>query len=195
MNSLPHCLLVGMIMLVAAGCSRHVSVDTWQGTLEQFAQQHANNDLAFLRDYNSDAPRRTFNVIGTADPKKSTDVIGVLLGRRVVNDSAWYIFLVGQQRNGVVEDIRIAMISDDTSSRQWLISDEESSGLAAYQQYKQQLWKLRHPGRTTPPLSYTSFPGEDDDFHLDVDGNRVMVVEKNSHARWMLLARLNDEQL
>jgi len=183
----PMCALTLAISIVA-GCQRSVSIESWQKGLEQSVAKQESGDLSFLRDRNSESSLRQFTVIGAPSPENSTDVTGVLMGRRAIDDRQWMIFLVGSVRKRIVHDIRVAMLSDDGGSpRQWLVSRSDPEALKTYLRDKNNAWRALHPGRTEPPTDALSFPTEDDMFQLEVAGNTISVIHPKSGARWTLV--------
>lgn len=178
------CIILISIGLGCAGCGSSVTVSEWQAALDQFAAEHANDDLSFLREHDGDSSARTFAVLGANTPEKSTDITGVLLGRRAIGAREWLVFLLGRVKKREVEDIRLALRSDDDGPAAWVVGDDDDGGLKKYRTHKDDQWRARHAGRESPPRHTFEFPSEEDVFGLDVRGQQVIAVEERSGARW-----------
>ena len=176
------------LVLQAQGCRSSVTINEWQKSLEQYAAQEVNHDTAFLRENSMSAPRRHFTILGTATPEKSTDVEGLLLGRKNLEAAGgpWLIFLVGRVKQREVEDIRIALRSDDAGEARWIVGDDDSEAFDAYKAYREKMWRERHPGRKDPPLFAYDFPAEEDRFELEIAKAAIVVKHEASGATWSL---------
>lgn len=188
-------------LLPVAGCSNSVSMSGWQQSLERYVAEQHHNDLSFLRKPDQASTYRQFTILGGNSPDQSTDVAGILLGRRTLDGTDWLVFLMASVKKRTVDDIRIAMLSDEHGNRHWLLSGENPQSLAAYQRYRLSVWQKNHPNREDPPLNADIFPTEDDVFRLDIAGNTVSVLEVHSGVRWTLVrnpvilqARMPDAQ-
>lgn len=179
-----------VVCVCAAGCafSTNVTIGSWQKSLDDYSANEANGDLSFLRDTGGASGRPQFAVHGSNLPQESADVTGVLLGRREFWGGYWYVFLVGGVKNDVVQDVRVAVRSDDSAAPKWLVSRDDPVALEKYRQFKDTAWRARNPGRTTPPLFAMGFPAPDDDYELNIAGNTVSVTHKQSGSSWVLVA-------
>lgn len=172
---------------IGTGCgSKHASLADWRRSVMQRASNDGGGELSFLRDPVGRSERRRFDVIGTDSPDESTDVKGVLLGRREINGRPWLVFLVGSVKERRVEDIRVAMLSDDASKSKWMMSSADHEALDLYRQYKQKAWQALHPDRSEPPMRAMEFPAESDVYRLEQDDAGISIIEANSGARWTL---------
>lgn len=174
------------VVLFAAGCSRTASLESWQERLVQYSTNQHDGRMTFLSEPNALTGQHQFTVLGGASAHKSTDVTGVLLGRRSVEGRDWLIFLVGAIKKSAVDDIRLAMLSDDGGPRQWIVGQADGDALKQYRQFKDRAWRSRHPDRSEPPWNAMSFPTEDDVFDLEVAGGTITAMHAASGARWTL---------
>lgn len=179
---------IAVMALTMPGCSSSVTVAEWESSLDQYAADHANNDLSFLRERENANSFRQFSIVGTSTPEKSTDINGVLLGRKMIGDRPWLVFVIGRVKHRQVEDIRLALRSDDGRSPKWVIGDASSDSLQEYRAHREQLWRKRHPERQSPPLHAFEFPVEEDVFQLTINGAEVVATHEASGARWSVKA-------
>jgi hypothetical protein len=159
----------------------------WRRSVQRHSSQESHGDLSFLRQSPiGDDSRPVFSMIGADSPDSSTDVTGVLLARRTIAGRDWLLFLVGSVKRRQVENIRIALRSDDDQKIKWIMGPSDRQALAAYLRHRENTWKDLHPERTVPPLDAMSFPAESDVFKFEQDGNAVTVLEVTSGAQWTL---------
>jgi hypothetical protein len=170
---------------VASGCASSVSVGEWQRGLVQYVRTEGNGDPSVLRDMTWNDEQPGFAVIAKNYPYESTDAIGVLLGHPRVGDRPWFVYLVGQVKKDRVEDIRLAALSVRDGKYRWVLSDRDKDMVRRYRGTKEAVGRERFPKRKTLPVTYTSFPSEDDAFALDVsDDGRVTATHPLSGAQW-----------
>ena len=174
------------VSLSAAGCSSSVSMTQWQKALEKHIADNAYGDSSFLREDNGDSLPR-FAVLGHASPEKSTDISGVVLGRKPIAGTDWLVFLTAAVKHGEVEDIRLALFDDGSGPTRWIISEPHPEALAVYERFREAQWRRLHPVRTTAPASEGLFPPENDRFQLTIAGNTVSVMHEQSGARWTVV--------
>lgn len=169
------------------GCgSKNITISEWQTALDRYAIEHANDDMSFLRESGGPSSTRAFSVLGANTPEKSTDISGVLLGRRAIGERQWLVFLLGRVKKREVEDIRLALRSDDAGATAWVISDDDDDAVDKYRNFKDAQWRAHDPARKSPPLHALEFPSEDDVFGVEIRGEQVIAVEERSGARWTL---------
>ena len=194
----PMVLIVAIFAFACAqGCeSRRATMGSWQKTLSQYSAAQANNDLSFLRGDpgtggaggpGTEGGRPQFSIIGAKSADDSTDVTGVLLGRRTLIGRDWFIFILGGIVDRRVEEIRVAILEDAPGKPMWVVGRPDSVSLATYQQHKRTMWQSQNPARPEPPPALMGFPGESDVFELQTAQNTISVVEKTSGARWTLV--------
>ncbi|MCI0363051.1 MAG: hypothetical protein L0Y44_00605 [Phycisphaerales bacterium] len=159
----------------------------WRRGVQRHSSQESHGDLSFLRESSiGDPSRPVFSMIGGDSPDGSTDVTGVLLSRRTIAGRDWLVFLVGSVKRRRVEDIRIALRSDDDQKIKWIMGPSDREALASYIRQKENTWKDLHPERTGPPLDAMSFPAESDVFKIEQQGNTITIREVTSSAHWNL---------
>lgn len=197
-----------MAAAVLTSCSQKATIPQWQSAVAGYSSGHASNDLNFLRDLDDRSflaaarshaessistvvagRRPQFSIIGGKSPDSATDVVGVLLGRRVVDDQMCYVFLIGVNEQRVVNDVRIALLTDDEERPRWRLSSEQPDQMNAYVNSRQQSWKSLHPQRSEQPIDALQFPGEADVFRLSIGVEGVVVTEVGSGAEWTLETR------
>ncbi len=108
--------LAGLVAstLLAGGCASpagRADLATWQPRLEEHVARTGNGDLNVLRTADPASPVPMFNVLGGAEPEGSTDVAGLLLGKRAAGDHTWYFFLVAAIESQQVSAIRLVAVS------------------------------------------------------------------------------------
>jgi hypothetical protein len=189
MTKRPHMKIAASLCLAFAvafssGCASSVSVPEWQASLEQFAADYANHDMSFLREDGPSSSRREFSIIGTATPEKSTDINGVVLGRRTIANRQWLVFLIGRVKHREVTDIQLALRSDDSHDPTWLYSRNNNDAVREYRANRENAWRSQHRDRKDAPLHAFEFPAEDDVFQLNVTENEAVAVHENSGASW-----------
>ena len=122
--------LAGLVALtlLAGGCassSGRTDVATWQTRLEEHVARTGHGDLNVLRVADPASPVPMFNVLGGAEPEDSTDVAGLLLGRRTAADGMWYFFLVATIEAQQMRAIRLVAVSARPAAQpdSWLPAD------------------------------------------------------------------------
>lgn len=123
--------LAGLVAstLLAGGCaspSGRADLATWQPRLEEHVARTGDGDLNVLRTADPASPVPMFNVLGGAEPEGSTDVAGLLLGKRAAGDRTWYFFLVATIETQHVSAIRLVAVSARHASD----SSDSASSLA-----------------------------------------------------------------
>ena len=180
---------LGCIILFAmmSGCSSSVSIDEWQNNFEAYLANHESGDPSFLRDPTGSSRHARFAVLGGLSPDKSTDVSGAVVGRPTVQGRPWLVFIVASVNERNVQDIRVAMASDDGGAREWTWSEENPASLATYKGYHASRWKRFDPVREQPPITPGLFPPDEDLYRFEIAGNTAWVTELNSGARWTIV--------
>jgi len=187
-------ILCPLLFAGVGGCSTsgiNVSLDTWKEGVEQYVREVGKGDPVVLRDATYKG-RPAFAQIGHPVPSEGTDAVGVLLSHRPIGGRPAFIYLVGLNAKEDVEDIRVAVVQPITSQGggetqfKWLMSPANAEALRKYKGFRQELYRKRFPDGGSPPAAYTSFPGEDDGFDLNVTPDRVTVTHPPSAAQWSL---------
>lgn len=185
MRSLP-CTL-GLFTLLLGGCSssRVITLGEWRDEARDYAQQQCAGDAGGLRLEPDDQGRSTFCIIGAHAAEKSTDVSGVLLGRRRVAGQDWLVFLVGSTARNVVTDIHIAALLDSGTVSTWKEGSSDAASLKAYRDRGVPAFRTADAsGKFTPPPE--RFPREQDAFTLETTDDSIAVTDRTSGARWTL---------
>jgi hypothetical protein len=116
---------------------------------------------------------------GDPDRADAWDVTGLLLGRQVIGERDWYVFIVGivereDFRPVEIHDIRLMAFTAGGDEPIWREGAPNAESLRGYKEAH----KLNIPIR---------FPADDDGYELEVDENRVTVREVDSGGEWTLL--------
>lgn len=179
---------LAMLSALCAGCggsSRPVTMDTWRSSAIKFTADQANGDSAALRETSIGGVPSSFAVIGAKSPDASTDVAGVLLGRRSIQGRDWLLFLVGTTTKRQITDVHVAMMSDGPGQTEWREGPPDPAALKAYRDAGLSKYRVADSkGKTTPQPEW--FPREQDAFSLEVSGDRASVTDRNSGAKWTL---------
>jgi hypothetical protein len=173
------CLVALCGLILAAGCGRVTTIAEWQREVEQFVTIEGNGDLNVLRDTENASGRRIMAVHGSANPKSSTDVVGVVLGPRQVDNRLAYVFLLATVSKGTPQEIRVATLSRRGRELTWRLGPDDRAADNTYRRHHQKI----NPTRFAPGLPW---PAREDDFVLDATATAVMVTERRSGARWEL---------
>lgn len=177
-------LMCGLLGALACGCASSVSMSTWEKGVEKYAND--KGDPGALRDVTLKGDRRGFAVIGQADPEKSTDANGVLLGHRDVAGQPCFIYLVGIVKNQKVSDIHLAAGTFKDGKAHWQTGKKDSEATNIYKHYNEGLWHKTHGPKDEPPAAYTTFPRDEDKFDLAINGPTIVVTHPASGAKWQL---------
>jgi hypothetical protein len=175
------CCWIGALL---GGCASSASIPAWQHNVETYAAE--KGDPEALRDVTLKGDRRGFAVIGQPEPSKSTDVNGVLLGHKTIDNRPWFIYLVGLVKQQKVTEIHLAAVTFENGKAQWRLSNKDDKATSAYLHYNEQLWTQKHTSKDKPPADYTTFPRDADAFDLKISGTQVVVTHPPSGAKWSL---------
>jgi hypothetical protein len=132
--------------LLAGGCaspSGRAELATWEKRLEEHVARSGHGDVNVLRVAAPDSPVPMFNVLGGAEPEGSTDVAGLLLGRRTAENYNWYFFLVATIEAQQIHAIRLVAVSTRPAADrggaadhglEWRVGPTDALAFARYQQ-------------------------------------------------------------
>ena len=163
-------------------------ISVWEGQLARYINQEGDGDPAVLTQtralHSRDVPRPariTFDVLDVdaqVPNRDGWDVQGVLLGKHSTGTRNWYVFLVGiLARRGYrpfsIEDIRLVGFSARGGQFSWVMSPPDRKAARRY-------WE------TFRASAAIRFPGETDQFIMEVDEDRATVQEIRSGAEWSL---------
>ena len=162
--------LTALIVVTSAGCGGGgASIQSWQKGVERYIQVTGGGNPTVLRDVKLPDGRRGFSVLGSADPRESTDVNAVLLGHEPVQGKPRFIYLVGVVKKLAVEDIRLASLAVENGKYNWSIAKKDDAALQTY----------RGGGKG-------GFPLPADQFELSVSDPAITATHRASGARWEL---------
>jgi hypothetical protein len=163
-------------------------ISVWEQRLGRYVSREGGGDPAVLaqtrvlhsRDVLRPA-RITFDVLDadTQVPSRDGwDLEGVLIGRQTSEAHNWYVFLVGiVARSGYrplsIEDIRLVGFSTQGGHDSWTMSTADHNAVRRY-------WETF---RASPAIR---FPGQTDEFVMDVEEDQIRVRELRSGAAWSL---------
>lgn len=176
--------MLGVIIL--AGCSSSASIDSWQRGLERYADQQSSGDMTFLREPTEPGTRGEFAMLGGLSPDSSTDVSGRLLDRASVDGSNWLVFIVGAVKDRVVQDIRLAAVTDEPGQRRWFVSESNPGSLQGYL-IARRVSAAAQGNTANQPQIYGLFPPDSDVFRVEQAGNTISAVDAKSGARWTIV--------
>ncbi|NQY92226.1 MAG: hypothetical protein HRT46_11315 [Deltaproteobacteria bacterium] len=199
-------LLYGLLVaLLLGGCSSSFSgppLQVWQSQVQEYIEVKANGDPSALRNTRDKPSEMAFDVIsanasGLLVKETRTDVNGVVLGHRRIDDNWWFIFLVGVVNyegsfstfpldNPQLETVRLMALMKHGDACTWLAGGPDPEALALYEQGQLETWRDSHPDRTDLVSCETVFPTSRDQLHLDVTGNLITVVDEHTGAHWTL---------
>ena len=179
--------IIGLIVTSVTGCSppgRAVSFSGWQENIEQYVREEANGDPNVLRDVTVASGHRGYAMLGNDRIDLSTDASGVLLGRRQIEDKAYFVYLVAMHENGQLKSIRLTGFTISGARFAWVAGPINPQATAAYQRFVATTWKKIHPTAEKSPPLYQTFPLGEDRFKLSVDGHRIIATHEQSGAQW-----------
>lgn len=193
------------LAMILGGCSSPHSgppLQVWQSSVEEYIEVEAAGDPGALRNTRDRPSRMEFGVIsaktsGLAVGETRTDVNGVLLGHRRINDEWWFIFLVGVVNyegnfssfpldNPQLETVELMALHAGGTSYRWARGGPSAEALARYCAGQLEVWRASHPERAHAGACETQFPTDRDRLVLTVEGDRAVVVDENTGARWSL---------
>lgn len=185
-------LVAGVLTLsILGGCAtsgRSVDLEDWQDGVEKYVADQGQGDPNVLRNNTWRGTQKGFSVIGGAVPQTSTDVNGILLAFQPIHNDYYYVFLVGQTKQQVVRDIRLALLTSEQGELRWIVSKPDPAALEQYISNKKQVWETALPTQSPPP-DYLSFPSMLDEFEVTTTDDRVSVTHLPSGAEWVVSLR------
>jgi hypothetical protein len=180
-----------------AGCASKrgsVSLGSWQTDLQKYVNGSANGDMNALR-YTQVTPERPgFRVFSNDRAEDSNDIAGVLVGATQYGGRLWYLYLVGEMRKEVLDDIRAVAVSQSALRYQWREGPHDPAALARYRAHLDQSWREAHPGRAEPPRGALAFPSAQDAFEYVARGDMVTLREQTSGAEWNVDLEIDEQE-
>ena len=163
-------------------------VSVWEQELGRYISREGDGDPAVLsrtrvlhsRDVLRPA-RITFDVLDVdaqVPSRDGWDVEGVLIGKQASGTQNWYVFLVGivarsGYRPSSIQDIRLVTVSAHDGKVAWVMSPPDRQAVRRY-------WE------TFGGSAAVRFPGDTDEFVMQIEGDRTRVQEIRSGADWSL---------
>jgi hypothetical protein len=175
-----------LCIIACIGCSGSASIQSWQKQVDQYVREQGNGDPGVLREVEVAEDRIGFAVLGSSDPRHSTDAVAVLVGHREIADRAWFVYLVGLVEDETVKDIRVAALNVEGARSTWRLSQSDAASLHRYVEFATHQWQQRFPNRNKAPPGYSTFPRSEDRFELETNGEQVSVIHPPSQARWQV---------
>jgi hypothetical protein len=163
-------------------------VSVWKGQLGRYISEEGAGDPAvlsqarLLRSRDVLRPARiTFDVLDVdaeVPSRDGWDVEGLLIGKQSSGTNNWYVFLVGivsraGYRPSSIQDIRLVGLSAKGGRLSWVMSAPDRNAVQRY-------WE------TFRGSAAVRFPGETDEFVMQLDEGRAWVQEVRSGANWSL---------
>ena len=157
------------LTVFAGGCaspSGRAGLSTWEMRVEERVADSGHGDLNVLRVAAPDSPVPMFGVLGGAEPEGSTDVAGLLLGKRASENRVWYFFLVAAIEDQQIRAIRLVAVSARAAA------DAESlpAGDRGHAEDQGLEWRVG--------------PGDPDTFTLYRQSIAQFIVSPDPLARW-----------
>lgn len=200
-------LAAALILLAATGCAAD-PIGAWQASVEKYVAEVGNGDLNVLRSVGHSPAESDFGLIGAAQggvpffrPRR-TDADGVLVGRRVVDERGWYVFLLGLVRyrgrdvdwpldDARVTDVRVMALARIDDEIAWRVGGEDKEALERYRAPQIEAWRRSHPDRAGDDEddAPTTFPTPADRLELLDEDGAFTVVDEHSGAEWELAVR------
>ena len=178
-------LVVALLLAAASGCSTPVTIGAWQRNVEQYVTLRGN-DPNVLRDVTIAGGRPGFGVIGGSHPRESTDVNGLLLAHKPIDNQPWFIYLVGLVKKQKVSDIRLIALSYASGKPVWRVGPSDAQALNRYREYNRKLWSQRHPDGGHVTSAYLGFPRDEDVFNVSAADQKVQATHAASGAQWQV---------
>lgn len=180
--------IAAAFLLTLTGCGssavRSVNLNAWQQNVAQYVKERGEGDPTVLRDVTLADGRKGYAMLGNPVVKDSTDAVGLLVGVPQVNGRPAFVYLVGTNKAGKVQDVRLVAVTFDGGGLHWHVGRPNPAAVQSYLKYRQQEWRANQPGRKDPPLLAENFPGPDDVFTLAVEPTRLTAVHQPTKADW-----------
>jgi len=178
--------LIVLVLLPLGGCGGRANPETWRQHVTAYTREHAHGDLNVLSRMRTVDGRRGFTVLGADDPERSTDVVGLLLGHRVIGDRPWFVYLVGTVERGELTEAHPAAAHWNGDEFVWVVGDAQPDALETYRAHlkeRKQVWRADEEAFDG---SFVGWPREADSYELTVGPGELTIRETRSGARWAL---------
>src|SRR5262245_32404095 len=125
-RSLATAIFAIVALLAGVGCaSSSVSIPQWQHAVEQYVRVDGQGDANALRDTTIEGGRPGFGLIAADDPQSSTDVKGLLLAHKRIDNRPWFIYLVGLIKKQEVSELRLAALNVQGGKFNWVMGKSD----------------------------------------------------------------------
>lgn len=184
---IPHrlCLRLALVLLgLCPGCAQTaepVTLSSWQRSVERYIWDEGNGDPNVLRDMSWDDVHKGFSIVSDPQPARSTDAIGLLVGRRFVGQTGCFVFLVGLVNHQELQDLRPVALQVQAGHFHWAVGPPDQQALSVYRR------------RVTDDVSESGdrsvlpvFPRGADVFKIDVQGRQIFITNQPTGATWTL---------
>jgi hypothetical protein len=175
-------MVIGSVTLGGCASARtgHADLGAWRSELEKYVNSDAGGDINQIRTLAPPDEQPIFADLGGEDPDGSTDVFGLLLGRRMIESRSWYVFLVTTVGGGQhMKDIQLAAVSVQGGRYDWRVSGPDK---AAFDRYAKSV--ARYVELSPDPV--VRWKSGADVFGVQVAGSTINVVHAPSGAMWKL---------
>ncbi len=167
--------VVGLLAVLQVwGCTSTTSFSQWQQGLQRYVGEQANGDLSALSRELMSAPQPTFGVLGGKRIASSTDIVGLLVGFRQVQQRPACVFMVARISRGQIEQLQPVAVAVDGGRYLWWVGPGDPKALAAY--------KAQHAAAKVTG----NWPPYTDRFTLSDAPGALRVTELSSNAVWNL---------
>jgi hypothetical protein len=157
--------------ILGTGCAgRSGGLAQWQQDLQDQVQRQGG-DTQVLRETTLRDGRPGYVVFSNADPQKSTDTSGLLIGHRISTGRPWFVYVVGTLKKQEPKELRLVALSVNQGRFDWRVGTSDAKALQTY--------LAADPAR--------GFPREGDRFDLTPgQSGQIIAVHRTSGARWEL---------
>ena len=180
------------------GCAAKDPVIRWQDDLQAFIEREGGNP-AVLRNVDQSPTSKSFGSLGPETgglTKTRVDTYGKLAGHIKVDESHWFVFLLGVVKHRgnsvaffdkpVLQSILPVAVSEKEGQLTWVVGKMDPAQLAKYISRQDDRWRKSHPSRKDEKAPNPRFPTEADNLQTEQHGSVVIIKESTSGARWPL---------
>lgn len=184
----PVVVILATALLALTGCgssaTRSINLTAWQHNVEHYVKDQGEGDPTVLRDVTLPDGRKGYAMLGNPVLKDSTDAVGLLLGVPEIAGRPAFVYLVGLNEKGKLNDLRLVAVTVDGRGLHWHVGRPNPAALHTYLSFRDEQWRSHFPGRRDVPLMAENFPAPDDVFTLSVEPGRLTAVQQVTKAAW-----------